>query len=152
MLYQICLWIFKDMSKHKQPGGIWTAQSAHCALLLQYHPCPISGWRTDRHFHQHLVADISKLWISLTHDDDFDNWTMGEASLSWKSECPLPPCVAAIEIYGRALNRNIYQDNIATLLNCAAAPHGWILLKRLFQYTSFNSVLSNDQSKYCFQF
>ena len=68
------------------------------------------------------MADISRLSNSFTHDDDdFENWTMGEASLSWKSECPLPPCVAAIEIYGRALNRNIYQDNIATLLNCAAA-------------------------------
>ena len=22
------------MSKHKQPGGIWTAQSAHCAVLI----------------------------------------------------------------------------------------------------------------------
>ena len=69
------------------------------------------------------MADISRLSNSFTHDDDddFENWTMGEASLSWKSECPLPPCVAAIEIYGRALNRNIYQDNIATLLDSAAA-------------------------------
>ena len=23
------------MSKHKQPGGIWTAQYAHCAVLLE---------------------------------------------------------------------------------------------------------------------
>ena len=68
------------------------------------------------------MADILRLSNSFTHDDDdFENWTMGEASLSWKSECPLPLCVAAIEIYGRALNRNIYQDNIATLLNSAAA-------------------------------
>ena len=68
------------------------------------------------------MADILRLPKSFTHNDnDFENWTMGKASLSWKSECPLPPCVAAIEIYGRALNRNIYQDNIATLLDCAAA-------------------------------
>ena len=72
-----------------------------------------SGWHIDS-----ILLSISN---SLTHDDHFDNWTLGEASLSWKSECPLPPCVAAIEIYGRALNRNIYQDNIATLLDSAAA-------------------------------
>ena len=138
--------------RRRRLGAPHSKQTLHCycnIILVRFQGEEL---KRDTHFHQHLVADISKLWISLTHDDDFDNWTMGEASLSWKSECPLPPCVAAIEIYGRALNRNIYQDNIATLLNCAAAPHGWILLKRLFQYTSFNSVLSNDQSKYCFQF
>ena len=66
------------------------------------------------------MADILRLSNSYTHDD-FENWAMGKASLSWKSECPLPLCVAAIEIYGRALNRNMYQDNIATLLDSAAA-------------------------------
>ena len=55
------------MSKHKQPGGIWTAQYAHCALYSQGEMQPTSYQSTAvktscmrEVFHQHILPLLIK--------------------------------------------------------------------------------------------
>ena len=37
------------MSKHKQPGGIWTAQYAHCAVEPLRSPVKLQGGKSWTH-------------------------------------------------------------------------------------------------------
>ena len=52
------------MSKHKQPGGIWTAQYAHCAV----HSCRMSDTS-----HRHM----SKVWEKFsTNSPNIQNFAL----------------------------------------------------------------------------